>query len=103
MPSLPIAVSVEAVVGALFAIFLAYFYCHLFRHTARAIQVIAINLYCRRRPDYVIFRPIATKQLPQRLKLAIPPELIERGKAIVSIKRHAGANCVLGELWVVAE
>ncbi len=42
-------------------------------------------------------------QLPQRLSLVIPSELITKGRALVSIKRHAGANCVLGELWVAAE
>jgi len=43
------------------------------------------------------------KELPQHLNLAIPKELIDKGTAIVTIKRHAGANCVLGELWVMAE
>jgi hypothetical protein len=43
------------------------------------------------------------EQLPQQVTLVIPPDVIESGKTLVSIRCDGGANAVLGEMWVVAK
>ncbi len=43
------------------------------------------------------------KQLPERVTIAIPPDMIDGGKTLVSIRCEGGPSAVLGEMWVVAK